>query len=48
MDTSTQTLIRLIQSAEVKKNILEEAQRLADIKARNVEVMRLISNVEGM
>ena len=48
MDTSTQTLIRLIQSAEVKKNILEEAQRLADIKARNVAVMRLISNVEGM
>jgi len=48
MDTSTQTLIRLIQSAEVKKNIEDEAKRLADIKARNVEVMRLISNVEGM
>ena len=48
MDTSTQTLIRHIQSAEVKTNIEDEAKRLADIKARNVEVMRLISNVEGM
>jgi hypothetical protein len=40
MDTNTQTLLRLIAKAEVVKNRANEAQRVADIKARNIQAMR--------
>ena len=40
MDTNTQTLLRLIAKAEVIKNRAEEAQRVADIKARAVQAIR--------
>ena len=40
MDTNTQTLLRLIAKAEVIKNRADEAQRVADIKARAVQAIR--------
>ena len=40
MNTDTQTLLRLIAKSEVIKNRAEEAQRVADIKARAVEAVR--------
>lgn len=40
MNTDTQTLLRLIAKAEVIKNRAEEAQRVADIKARAVRAIK--------
>ena len=40
MDTNTQTLLRLIAKAEVAKNRADEAQRVADIKARAVRAIK--------
>jgi len=48
MDTNTQTLLRLIAKAEVIKNRAEEAQRVADIKARGVRAMAEATNKELM
>jgi len=48
MDTNTQTLLRLIAKAEVVKNRDDEAQRVADIKARNIKAMLEATNKESM
>ena len=48
MDMNTQTLLRLIAKAEVIKNRAEEAQRVADIKARGIKAVADASNKELM
>ena len=47
MDMNTQTLLRLIAKAEVIKNRTEEAQRVADLKARGVKAMAEATNKES-
>jgi hypothetical protein len=48
MNTDTQTLLRLIAKAEVAKNHADEAQRVADIKARGIKAMAEATNKESM
>jgi hypothetical protein len=48
MNTDTQTLLRLIAKAEVAKNHADEAQRVADLKARGIKAMAEATNKESM
>jgi hypothetical protein len=47
MDTNTQTLLRLIAKAEVAKNRADEAQRVADIKARTAQALMHSQGVQS-